>query len=103
MGAVAVVIGIFFVVGLFVGAVVVIALPALRHQWVRRARRRDLNRQPGSADVRPRDTGAARWEGAAADDRPRWPGYAARREEQAADDRPRWTGDSDDGYSGRKA
>lgn|GEM_PF-1765770 len=102
MGAVAVVIGIFFVAGLFVGAVVVIALPALR-QWVRRPRRRDLNRQPGSADVRPRDTGAARWEGAAAEDRARWPGHAARWDEPAAGDRPRWPGDSDDGYSGRKA
>ena len=79
MGIVAVVIGIFFVAGLFVGAVVVIALPALRH---RRPRRRD-NGQPGSADTRPRETGATRWE------------------DEETDEGPRRPGDADDGYSGR--
>jgi len=60
MGVVAVVIGIFFVAGLFVGAVVVIALPALRARGFRRPGRR------GRVDglVQPPD------------DRPRWPGDA---------------------------
>jgi hypothetical protein len=82
MGTVAVVIGIFFVVGLFVGGVAVIALPALRNQGFRRPRQRD-NGQPGSAGIRPRETGAARWE------------------DEETDERPRWPGDADGGYSGR--
>jgi hypothetical protein len=60
MGVVAVVIGIFFVAGLFVGAVVVIALPALRARGFRRPGRRGRAAGP----VQPPD------------DRPRWPGDA---------------------------
>jgi len=83
MGIVAAVIGIFFVVGLFVGAVVVIALPALRPRGFGRPRRRD---RAGSS-VRP---GYDR----VFQDSTRW-------EDAAADDRPRWPGDADGGYSGR--
>jgi hypothetical protein len=76
MSVVAVVIGIFFVAGLFVGAVVVIALPALRPRGFRRPGRR------GRADgpVQPPNDRVSRdavpWDDAAADDRPRWPGDA---------------------------
>jgi hypothetical protein len=83
VGVVALVIGIFFVVGIFVGAVAVLALPALRHHWFRRPRRRDRADRPGP------------W----ANDRAGQD--AARREDPAADDRPRWPGDADGGYSGR--
>ena len=83
MGVVALVIGIFFAVGIFVGAVAVLALPALRHHWFSRPRRRD---RAGSS-VRP---GYDR----VFQDSTRW-------EDAAADDRPRWPGDADGGYSGR--
>ena len=62
MGVVAVVIGIFFVAGLFVGGIAVIALPALRPKGFGRPRRRDR------ADWADRPGGP--------DDRPRWPGEA---------------------------
>jgi hypothetical protein len=83
MGVVAVVIGIFFVVGLFVGAIVVIALPALRSRGLRRPGRRD---RVGSSVQSPHDRvsrDSASWE------------------DEAPDDRPRWPGDADGGYSGR--
>ena len=80
MGTVAVVIGIFFVAGLFVGAVVVIALPALRHKG---PRRRDRAGSPGQS---PYD---------------RVSQDAERSEDAPYDDRPRWPGDADGGYSGR--
>lgn len=83
MGIVAVVIGIFFVAGLFVGAVVVIALPALRHQWFRRPRRRDRAGSPGQSPY-----------GRMSED-------ITRSEDAPYDDRPRWPGDADGGYSGR--
>jgi hypothetical protein len=75
VGIVAVVIGIFFLAGLFVGAVAVIALPALRPRGFRRPGRRDRGRRPGWTDKRASPDGA-RWEDQAADDRPRWPGDA---------------------------
>jgi len=76
VAVVAVVIGIFFVVGLFVGAVVVIALPALRQRSFRRARQRRRADGPVESSSHRVNPGAARWEDAAADDRPRWPGDA---------------------------
>ena len=76
MGVVALVIGIFFVVGIFVGAIAVLALPALRHHWFRRPGRRDRGGRPGPAADDGVSRDAARWEDAAADDRPRWPGDA---------------------------
>jgi hypothetical protein len=83
MGAVAVVIGIFFVVGLFVGAVTVIALPALKDRRPGRGpRRRDHGDGPDRSPHDRVNTEATRWEDAEDQDRPRWPG------------------DSDSGYSG---
>jgi|HubBroStandDraft_1064217.scaffolds.fasta_scaffold161753_2 hypothetical protein len=75
MGVVAVVIGIFFVAGLFVGGIAVIALPALRPKGFGRPRRRDRAGRPGGPVDRVSQD-AARWEDEAADDRPRWPGDA---------------------------
>ena len=84
MGIVAVVIGIFFVAGLFVGAVAVIALPALRPKGFGRPRRRDRAGRPSWPDARVSQD-AARWG------------------DEGADDRPRWPGDADGGDDGRKA
>jgi hypothetical protein len=84
MGVVAVVIGIFFVVGAFVGAVAVIALPALKNRWFRpRSRRRDRADGPDRS----------------AHDRVN--AEATRREDAQDQGRPRWPGDSDTGYPGR--
>ena len=77
MVAAAIVMGIFFVTGLAVGALVVIALPALRDPRSRRDKRNDQGGPPsqrgydrGEPDARPdRD-------GPGPDDGPRWPGDA---------------------------
>jgi NADH:ubiquinone oxidoreductase subunit 3 (subunit A) len=49
MGAALVVVGVFFVVGLVVGGIVVIALPVLRA----RRPRRDKQREPGDTTIEP--------------------------------------------------
>ena len=77
---VAAIVGIFFVAGLVVGGIVVIALPVLRE----RRSRRDKQDEPGDHTVQPE------FERVHRDERPRWP-----------DERPRWPGDGDNGYSGR--
>jgi hypothetical protein len=76
MGIVAVVIGIFFVAGLFVGGVMVIALPALRPKGFRRPRRRDRAGRPVPPGYDRVFQDMARWDDGKADDRPRWPGDA---------------------------
>ena len=90
MGVVAAVIGIFFVVGLFVGAVAVIALPALKD---RRFRRRDRSDGPDQSPHDRVNAEATRWEDAADEDRPRWPGGSGSGYSDS--------GYSDSGYSGR--
>ena len=61
---VAAIVGVFFVVGLVVGGIGVIALPLLRD----RRSRRDRRRAPGDGPVQP---GSERGDPG---DRPRWPG-----------------------------
>jgi hypothetical protein len=65
---IAIVIGVFFAIGIAVGMLLVIALPLLRGMlWNRRNRRRDLDGDGNWSKLSPRDD----------DDRrrpPRWPG-----------------------------
>ena len=70
---VAAIVGVFFVVGLVVGGIVVIALPVLR------------GRRPGQSKQREADDGPVRPEFEYLD----------------PDDRSRWPGDGEDRYSGR--
>jgi hypothetical protein len=60
---VATIVGVFFVVGLVVGGIVVIALPLFRG----RRSRRDKRREPGDRPDR------RKFERGDPDDRPRWP------------------------------
>jgi hypothetical protein len=68
---VAVIIGVFFVIGLLVGGIMVIALPLLRDRRFGRSKPREPGSQP-EYDVTP-DAGGP--DDAAPDDRPRWPGH----------------------------
>jgi hypothetical protein len=80
---VAAITGTFFIVGLFVGAIIVIALPVVRATRASRADRHE----PDGGTVRP--------------EYDRWmPDIGARRDGAAPDDRPRWPGDADNGYGG---
>jgi hypothetical protein len=74
---VVVTIGIFFIAGLIVGAIIVIALPVLRGIRVSRTTRHEpINgTRERENDDRMSDARAGRG-GAARDDRPRWPGDA---------------------------
>ena len=60
---VAVIIGVFFVVGLAVGGIIVIALPLLKGRRSRRGTRREPGDRPVQPEFEPVDP----------DDRPRWP------------------------------
>jgi hypothetical protein len=83
VGAAAIVIGIFFVAGLAVGALVVIALPVLRDPRFRRDKRND---QGGAPSQRGYDRGR--------------PDGRADRDVTVLDDRSRWPGDAGHGYYG---
>jgi hypothetical protein len=76
---VAVIIGVFFVIGLLVGGIMVIALPLLRDRRFGRSNRREPGSQP-EYDVTP-DAGGP--------------------DDATPGDSPRWPGHGDNGYSGR--
>ena len=80
---VAVIIGVFFVIGLLVGGIMVIALPLLKDRRSKPSMRRELGEAPVQPEYDHMTTDAGGPDDAAPDDRPRWPG------------------NGDDGYSGR--
>jgi len=70
--SVEVIMGLFFIIGIMVGVITVVAMSALRQD--RQARRGRRGRPPQYERFgQPPDRG---WEGAEPDDRPRWPGEA---------------------------
>ena len=94
MGAVlvvAIVIGVFFAIGLLVGGIMVIALPLLRDRRPGRSKRlrnrESEPRVPGEDPVQPE------YDHVTPD--------ATGREDGMPEDRPRWPGDGESGHSGR--
>jgi hypothetical protein len=80
---VAAIMGTFFIAGLVVGAIIVIALPTLRGNRVSRTRRHEPDGGTGEQE-----------------DEGRMSDSSVGRDEAAPDDRPRWPGDAGDGYGG---
>jgi hypothetical protein len=80
---VVVIVGIFFIVGLIVGAIIVIALPILRGTRVSRIARHEpgRGRREQENDDRMSDARVGQ-------------------DEARPDERPRWPGDADNGYGG---
>jgi hypothetical protein len=77
--SVVVIVGVFFIIGITVGIIAVVAFSVLR---TARGSRLDqpLEYEPGRPDQQATD--------------PEWDGLVP-------DDRPRWPGDADDGFAGR--